>query len=111
MAMKVGFIGLGQMGKWMASNLLKHNFSLTVFDIDKKAVALLAKQGAQPADNPAQLARSVDLIILSLPNADVIEVVVFGENGIVEGARSGQLLVDCGTWPVTVVPSSSLSYP
>ena len=97
MAIKVGFIGLGQMGKWMASNLVKRNFNLTVFDIDKKAMGLIAKQGARPAGNPAQLAKSVDLIILSLPNSDVIETVVFGDNGIAEGARSGRLLVDCGT--------------
>ena len=97
MPIKVGFIGLGQMGKWMASNLVRQNFDLTVFDIDKNAMTLLSEQGAQPADNPSQLAKSTDLIILSLPNTDVNESVVFGENGIVKGAASGKLLVDCGT--------------
>ncbi len=94
---KVGFIGLGQMGKWMASNLVKQQFDLTVFDIDKKAMTFLSDQGAQPAGSPAELAKSTDLIILSLPNDDVNEAVVFGENGIVEGATSGRMLVDCGT--------------
>ena len=97
MAMSVGFIGLGQMGKWMASNLVKHQFDLTVFDLDQSAMAFLTDQGARKADSPAQLASSVDLIILSLPNADVNESVVCGENGILTGARSGLILVDCGT--------------
>ena len=97
MAMKVGFIGLGQMGKWMASNLVKRRIDLTVFDIDQKAVAFLVDQGARMASNPAELAKSVDLIILSLPNAEVNEKVVLGENGIVKGAKSGLMLLDCGT--------------
>ncbi len=97
MVKKVGFIGLGQMGKWMASNLVKQQFDLTVFDIDNKAMELLSGQGAQTAGNPSQVAEFTDLIILSLPNADVNEAVVFGENGIVKGATPGKMLVDCGT--------------
>ena len=97
MAVKVGFIGLGQMGKWMASNLLRQQFDLTVFDIDKKAMELLLGQGAQPADNPSELAKFADLIILSLPNDEVNEAVVFGENGIVKAATPGKIMVDCGT--------------
>ncbi len=97
MVTKVGFIGLGQMGKWMASNLVRQNFDLTVFDIDKDAMVFLSKQGAQTAGNPSQVAEFTDLIILSLPNADVNEAVVFGENGIAEGATTGKMLVDCGT--------------
>ncbi len=97
MAVKVGFIGLGQMGKWMASNLVRQKFDLTVFDIDKKAMELLLGQGAQPADHPSELAKFADLIILSLPNDEVNEAVVFGENGIVKGATPGKIMVDCGT--------------
>ena len=94
---KIGFIGLGQMGKWMASNLLKCGFDLTVFDINPEAIAFLSKQGAARTSSPAELARGVDLIILSLPNSDVVEDVVFGRDGIVHGSKSGQGLVDCGT--------------
>jgi 3-hydroxyisobutyrate dehydrogenase-like beta-hydroxyacid dehydrogenase len=94
---KIGFIGLGQMGKWMASNLVKCGFDLTVFDINPEAIALLSKQGAAQTSSPAELARRVDLIILSLPNSDVVEDVTFGKDGIVHGAKSGQILVDCGT--------------
>jgi 3-hydroxyisobutyrate dehydrogenase-like beta-hydroxyacid dehydrogenase len=94
---KIGFIGLGQMGKWMASNLVKCGFDLAVFDINPEAIAFLSKQGAARTSSPAELARRVDLIILSLPNSDVAEDVVFGKDGIVHGSKSGQLLVDCGT--------------
>lgn len=94
---KIGFIGLGQMGKWMASNLLKCGFDLTVFDINPEAITFLSKQGAARASSPAELARHVDLIILSLPNSDVVEDVVFGRDGIVHGSKSGLCLVDCGT--------------
>jgi 3-hydroxyisobutyrate dehydrogenase-like beta-hydroxyacid dehydrogenase len=94
---KIGFIGLGQMGKWMASNLVKCGFDLTVFDINPAAAALLSKQGAAQTSSPDELARRVDLIILSLPNSDVAADVSFGKDGIVHGSKSGQILVDCGT--------------
>ena len=97
MIKKIGFIGLGQMGKWMASNLVKCGFDLTVFDINPAAAALLSKQGAVQTSSPAELARRVDLTILSLPNSDVVADVSFGKDGIVHGSKSGQILVDCGT--------------
>ena len=94
---KIGFIGLGQMGKWMASNLVKSGFDLSVFDINSEAMALLAKQGAAQATSAAELAKRVEVIILSLPNSDVVEAVVRGPDGILQGARPGQILIDCGT--------------
>jgi 3-hydroxyisobutyrate dehydrogenase-like beta-hydroxyacid dehydrogenase len=94
---KVGFIGLGQMGKWMASNLVKSGFDLTVFDINPEASAFLLKQGAARTGSPAELARGVDLMVLSLPNSDVVEDAAFGQDGILQGSKTGQILVDCGT--------------
>lgn len=85
------------MGKWMSLNLLTRNFDLTVFDINDEAMAFLSKHGAKLASSPAELARRVDWIILSLPNSDVVEQVVLGEDGIIYGSRRGQILVDCGT--------------
>ncbi len=94
---KIGFIGLGRMGKWMASNLMKGGFDLGVFDINQKAMVLLAKQGAVRTGSAAELAKRVDVILLSLPNSDVVEAVVCGQDGILQGARPGQILVDfCG---------------
>ena len=93
----VGFIGLGQMGKWMALNLIKNDFDLTVYDIDAGAMDFLVKQGAGPARNPCDLARRVDAVILSLPNADIVEKVIFGDPGIVQGAGGARIILDCGT--------------
>ncbi len=97
MLKKVGFIGLGQMGKWMAFNLVHNNFDLTVYDINAGAMEFLVEQGARPAQNAGHLAQQVDMIVLSLPNADVVTQVVYGNNGIVQGAGKGQILLDCGT--------------
>ncbi len=94
---KIGIIGLGQMGKWMASNLVKGGFDLSVFDINPAAMALLIKKGAAQTASPADLAKRVDVIILSLPNSDVVEAVVHGQDGILQGARHGQIIIDCGT--------------
>jgi 3-hydroxyisobutyrate dehydrogenase-like beta-hydroxyacid dehydrogenase len=58
---------------------------------------LLCGQGARRAESSAELAKSVDLIILSLPNSDVVENVVCGEDGIIQGSKPGQIVVDCGT--------------
>lgn len=94
---KIGFIGLGRMGKWMASNLVKGGFDLSVFDINPEAMALLTKQGATGTGSAAGLAKGVDVIILSLPNSDVVKAVVCGPDGILQAAKPGQILVDCGT--------------
>ena len=93
----VGFIGLGQMGKWMALNLIKNNFDLTVYDINSKAMEFLTEQGAKPAKSPGQLAQYVDMIVLSLPNGDIVAEVVNGNDGIVQGKKEEQILLDCGT--------------
>ena len=92
-----GFIGLGQMGKWMALNLIKHDFNLTVYDIDDNAMKFITDQGARPAKSPAALAATVDLIILSLPDSSVVEEVVCGREGIVHESGQGLIVVDCGT--------------
>jgi 3-hydroxyisobutyrate dehydrogenase-like beta-hydroxyacid dehydrogenase len=81
----------------MALNLVKNNFDLTVYDINSKAMEFLTGQGAKPAKNPAQLAQHVDMIVLSLPNADIVSEVVYGNDGIVRGKKREQILLDCGT--------------
>ena len=97
MEKKIGFIGLGQMGKWMALNVLKQGFDLTVFDLDQQAVTVLTEQGAKAAATPADLAAETDWIFLSLPNTDIVDGVIFGEDGLVKNAGSGQLIIDLGT--------------
>lgn len=97
MEKKIGFIGLGQMGKWMALNLHKCGFNLTVADIDPAAVACLTAAGVAAVDTPAEIAERTDWIFLSLPNADVVEQVLFGPGGLIENGRPDQIVVDLGT--------------
>ena len=101
MTTRIGFIGLGQMGRWMALNLLKAGFDLTVFDIDAAAAGFLVEQGARMAPNPADLAGLVDWVFLSLPDTAVVEQVIFGRvhegRGLVHGAWRDLIIVDCGT--------------
>lgn len=94
---RIGFIGLGQMGKWMAINLLKAGFNLIVFDIDHQTLAQLQKSGAGTAESSAKLSAHTDMLILCLPGPDIIDTVIWGKDGAVEGMRSGQLVIDCGT--------------
>jgi len=91
---KIGFIGLGIMGKPMSKNLLKAGYELVVLDIDKNAVAELVAAGAQPAENPNMVAAQVPLVITMLPNSPHVKQVVLGENGIIESAAPGLIVVD-----------------
>ncbi len=76
---KVGFIGLGEMGKWIALNILKAGFDLTAYDIRPDPMQFLVQSGAKPATSPEELARQVDWIFLSLPDTDIVEKVLFGD--------------------------------
>lgn len=102
-AMKVGFVGLGNMGGPMAANLLKAGYSLTVFDVVPSAVQQLAQQGATAASTPCQVASSSDVVLTSLPTPPIVEAVYLGQDGLLEGARSGQVFIDLSS----VTPSLS----
>lgn len=93
----VGFIGLGQMGKWMAGHLIGHAFDLFVFDRDPRAMDLLVQQGALSTQSPAGLAAASGFVFLSLPDEKAADQVIFGRDGIIEGAHPGTMVVDCGT--------------
>jgi len=97
MKKRVGFIGLGQMGKWMALNVMKAGFNLTVFDLLPEAVEFLVDQGAESVASPAKMAGRVDWVLLSLPSTEIVERVIFGEEGLVHGAKPKLVIVDCGT--------------
>ena len=92
--MKVGFIGLGIMGKPMSKNLLKAGYELVVMDRNKEVVAELAKAGAATADTPRAVAEQCQYIVTMLPNSPHVEEVVLGENGIIESAKPGTIIVD-----------------
>ena len=97
MERKIGFIGLGEMGKWMSLNILKGGYDVSVCDINPDAVRFLTDQGARSFRNPADLASEVDCILLSLPDTQVVEKVIFKENGIIYGAKKGLVIVDLST--------------
>lgn len=91
---KIGFIGLGIMGKPMAKNLLKAGYSLVVFDIVKPSVEELVSAGAEAASSPAELASKVETIVTMLPNGPEVKEVVAGKNGVLEGAKAGSIIID-----------------
>ncbi|ABR75209.1 2-hydroxy-3-oxopropionate reductase [Actinobacillus succinogenes 130Z] len=92
--MKIGFIGLGIMGKPMSKNLLKAGYSLVVTDFNKSAVDELVAAGAEAAANSKEVASKSDVIITMLPNSPHVKSAVLGENGMLEGAKPGAVLID-----------------
>jgi 3-hydroxyisobutyrate dehydrogenase-like beta-hydroxyacid dehydrogenase len=94
---KLGFIGLGEMGKWMAINVAKAGFPLTVFDIRPEPVKELVDKGAVPGENPADVAGKSEYVMMSLPDTQVVETVIFGEKGLINGLSPGSILVDLST--------------
>ena len=92
--MRIGFIGLGIMGKPMAKNLLKAGHTLEVYDIVEAQVKELVAAGAAAASSPKDVAARNDLIITMLPNSPHVKKAVLGEGGVIEGAKPGSVLVD-----------------
>lgn len=100
--LKVGYIGLGLMGKSIARNILKARFPLVVHNRSRAAVEELAAEGAIPAGSPAEVAGQVDVVFTNLPDSPDVERVALGKDGIIEGAHSGLIFVDNSTIkPVT----------
>ena len=92
--MKIGFIGLGIMGKPMSKNLLKAGYSLVVMDRNADAVAEVVAAGATSASSPKAVAQASDVVITMLPNSPHVKDVVLGENGVIEGAKKGLVVID-----------------
>jgi 3-hydroxyisobutyrate dehydrogenase and related beta-hydroxyacid dehydrogenases len=93
----IAFIGLGQMGSPMASNLLKQGHQVSVFDVNPDAVQRLVEKGALPASNPAQAAKDAEFVITMLPNGDLVRSVLFGEQGICKTLSTQALVIDMST--------------
>lgn len=92
--MKLGFIGLGIMGKPMVRNLLKAGHELVVFDVIKENVDISIKDGARAVASSRTIAEECDTIVTMLPNSPHVKAVILGESGILEGAKSGTILID-----------------
>jgi len=92
--MKIGFIGLGIMGKPMSKNLINAGYQLVVMDRNSAVIAEIAGAGAEVAISPKAVAEKADVIITMLPNSPQVREVVLGKNGIIEGARPGATVID-----------------
>jgi len=95
--MRIGYIGLGIMGKSMARNILKKGFTVVVYNRSQAAVQELVGEGAAAAGSPAEVASQVDVVFTNLPDSPDVEKVVLGENGIIHGAHPGLIFVDNST--------------
>jgi 2-hydroxy-3-oxopropionate reductase len=95
--LKVGYIGLGLMGKSIARNILKEGFPLVVHNRSRAAVNGLLADGATAANSPKEVAAQVDVVFTNLPDSPDVELVALGKDGIIEGARDGLIFVDNST--------------
>lgn len=100
--MKVGFIGLGIMGRPMALNLIAAGHDLVVLG-GRTGSDALAEAGAATADTPRAVAEAVEVVVTMLPNSPQVEEVVLGEGGVIEGAHDGLILVDASS----IAPASA----
>lgn len=102
---RIGFIGLGIMGRSMSQNLLKAGFQVAVYNRSKPPVDLLVSKGASAAPSPKALAERSDVVITMVTDAEAVKGVVLGKGGVVEGARQGLVLIDMST----ISPSATRS--
>jgi 2-hydroxy-3-oxopropionate reductase len=92
--MHIGFIGLGIMGKPMAKNLLKAGYELVVFDVVEAPLKEVVAAGAKAATSPKDVASKCEIIITMLPNSPHVKKAILGKDGVIEGVKSGSIVVD-----------------
>ena len=97
MLKNIGFLGLGTVGRHMATNLLKGNYTLSVYDSDPAVVAELVRQGASGAASPREVAKGKDLVIHIRPEKERLRPDIYGPDGVFAGIDPGTILVDMGT--------------
>jgi 3-hydroxyisobutyrate dehydrogenase len=93
----IGFIGLGLMGGNMVECLQKNGTEPVVMDLDKDAIATVVARGATVATSGKELAEACDIIMLCLTTSDVVESLMYGDNGILAGIKDGAVVIDFGT--------------
>lgn len=97
MAQRIGFVGIGTIGKPMALNIKKGGYELAVFDLDQRAVADLVEVGATGKASPAAVAEASDIVITMVPDAPDVEKAALGAGGVIEGLAPGGLYIDMST--------------
>ncbi|MDB3888731.1 NAD(P)-dependent oxidoreductase [Candidatus Pelagibacter sp.] len=95
--MKIGFVGLGNVGGKLAANLLRNNFDLTVRDLDTNLTTTFASLGAKVANSPKELAEQVDLVITCLPSPQICNQVMDAEDGIINGLSKDKIWLEMST--------------
>lgn len=95
--MRIGFIGLGNVGGKLAGSVLRNGFDLTVHDLDPSLTANFADRGAKVAASPAEMAADVDILITCLPSPAASAAVIEGENGVLRGANAGLVWMEMST--------------
>jgi 3-hydroxyisobutyrate dehydrogenase-like beta-hydroxyacid dehydrogenase len=93
----VGVLGLGYMGSRIAAKLLGAGYDVTVWDRKQESRGRLLAQGAAESDSPRELARAVDVLLVSLTDDDVVRQVALGEGGAISGLRAGSVYLECST--------------
>ncbi|ARU63502.1 hypothetical protein CBW65_22725 [Tumebacillus avium] len=93
----IGWIGLGNMGRPMVSNLLAAGYDVTVYNRTASAAAPFVEKGAKLADSPKSLAETVDVVITMVSDSAALQAVLEGENGLLNGVRAGQSVIDMST--------------
>jgi 2-hydroxymethylglutarate dehydrogenase len=101
--MNVGFIGIGNMGKSMARHVLEAGFKLHVYDIRQEAAQFLVDRGAAWMKTPGAMAKTCEVVLLSLPGPHEVEEVVFGQNGLSSGWKKGDICIDMSTNSPTTI--------
>lgn len=91
---RLGLVGLGNIGEPVCRQLLGADYEVLVHDADPDAASKLGDTSAEPAENLRTLASEADVVLLSLPNSDIVEEVVLGDGGLLEGLAAGKVLID-----------------
>jgi 3-hydroxyisobutyrate dehydrogenase len=94
---RIGYIGLGIMGRGMAHNILRAGFPLTVWNRSPERMSGLIEAGATAGDSPADVAAKSDIIFICVSDTPDVEQVILGENGVIHGAKEGALVIDTST--------------
>ena len=95
--MRIGFIGLGNVGGKLAGSLIRNNFKLTVFDLDKKIMNNFKSKGANTSKNPKELAEAVDVVITCLPSPDACKQVMESDDGVIAGLSKDKVWLEMST--------------
>lgn len=95
--MKIGFIGLGNVGGKLAGNLIRNGYNMTVRDVNSDLLAQFSALGAQPSSSPRELAEQVDVVITCLPSPSICSQVMEGDNGVIAGLSKGKIWLEMST--------------